>query len=540
MSKRYHIKRVAAGMLAAMITVTSAAAIVSAAESGDQTVYVITDAAGAVTKVIGAESEEPAVIPVDIRATYELDGEKVTPEQLAEKSGHVIIRVEYDNHTEAPFAVLTGMLLDNSAFSNVEISGGKLLEVGGRMIAVGLVFPGLHDMLDPEDSLFSEENALDIPEELVIEADVTDFKLDIAYSIALSGLLGGFDDSKLDPLDELTDFADPLKTAMEDILDGVQDLYDGAGSLQDGLAEIASHNTELTDGAAQVFDSLLAMVQEQIEAAGQEIAPLTIENYSDVLDELIELDIEGLAREQVEAQVEAMGDTLYAAYLESQQEDILVAYLQENAEDICKTYILSQIPEEQAALLPEAQLEAAVSMQLMALSEEERMQILEGARLQLTDDQIAQIMDGAAATLTQEQKEQIREGAVEQGMESEEVQALIEEAKMQAASLQSAEEQLDSYMEFYAGLVSYTEGVRSAAEGAGELETGAKALQDGLTQFDEEGIETITEAVENKLQPILDNVRDIIQKDRDYHYEETADGSVKFIYKMGSIEGPSE
>ena len=540
MSKCYHIKRAAAGTLAAVITAVSAVTTVCAAAPEDQTVYVITDATGAVTKVIGSESEEAAKLPVDIRVSYELDGEESAPEELAGKSGHVIIRLEYDNHAAAPFAVMTGLLLDDSVFSNVEISGGKLLEEGGRMMAVGLVFPGLQDMLDPDDSLFSGENVLDIPEELAIEADVTDFKLDIAYSIVLSGLLGGFDDSKLDPLEELTDSADQLRTAMGDILAGAQELSDGVGTLREGLSEIVSHNTELTEGAEQVFDALLSTVQEQIEAAGQKIAPLTIDNYGDVLDSLMDVDIEEQAREQVEAQIDAMGDALYTTYLEGQQEDILAAYLQEQAGDICKTYILSQIPEEQAALLPEAQLEAAVSMQMMALSEEEKGQILEGARQQLTDEQIAQILEGAAATLTQEQKELIREGAVEQGMESEEVQTLIEEAKMQAASLQSAKEQLDSYMEFYKGIVSYTEGVQSATEGAGELETGAEALKEGLTQFDEEGVETITDAVENKLQVLLDHVRTIIQQDRDYHYEETSDGSVKFIYKMGSVEKTSE
>ena len=133
-----------------------------------------------------------------------------------------------------------------------------------------------------------------------------------------------------------------------------------------------------------------------------------------------------------------------------------------------------------------------------------------------------------------------REGAVEQGMESEEVQLQIQAAQQQAAPVQAALEQLDQYQTFYAGLISYTQGVQTAADGAETLDTGALSLKNGLTSFDTLGIQVLTDTVENKLQPLLDKGYELLEEDRNYHYQEETEGSVKFIYKMEAIGGLSE
>lgn len=525
---RYYTKKAAAGILAASMTMILAAVTVMAQEPEDKTIYLITDAQGTVEQVIdpaGEEDAEVSDVPVQIQTTYELDGKEVLPEELAGQSGHLVIRMEYENASEDPYAVMTGMVLDEDKFSEVAVTNGKLLSDGSRMTVVGLAFPGLKEALD------LEEDSTLIPQDLVVEADVQDFALELVYTVAFSGTPDIFDDAVWDSLDEMTDSVTELGDAMTDILSGAQDLSDGAGTLSSGLSDITSHNKELTDGAAQVFDALLATVQTQVEAAGVEIAPLTIENYQDVLEDFCEEGIEEQAREQVEAQVDAMGDAVYTAYLESQKDTILAAYVQENADDICKSFLLTQVPADQAAQMTEEQLDAALTAQLETLAEEEKEQILQGAQAQMTEDQIAQILQGAAATLTQEQKDQIREGAIEQGMASEDVQARIAAAKQQAAPLQAALDQLNSYQEFYTGLVSYTDGVQTAADGADDLSTGADTLKDGLNQFDEEGVQVLTDAVQNKLQPVLDYF---------HNGADSKEGTVKYIYKMKAIEAPSE
>ena len=64
-------------------------------------------------------------LPVTMSVTYYLDGEEMSPEEIAGKSGEVTIRYDFENHMEqevelngekvslhVPFAVVTGWLLD--------------------------------------------------------------------------------------------------------------------------------------------------------------------------------------------------------------------------------------------------------------------------------------------------------------------------------------------------------------------------------------------------------------------------------------------
>jgi len=95
-------------------------------------------------------------LPVDVAVTYLLDGRTVTPEELAGKSGRVTIRFDYTNRQfemmdvggkqekiYVPFAMLTGMVLDNDRFTNVEVSSGKVFSDGNRTVVMGLALPGL-------------------------------------------------------------------------------------------------------------------------------------------------------------------------------------------------------------------------------------------------------------------------------------------------------------------------------------------------------------------------------------------------------------
>ena len=59
-------------------------------------------------------------LPIEMKMTYYLDGEEITPEELAGKSGKVTIRADYTNKEKAengvyvPFAAVTGMMLNLS------------------------------------------------------------------------------------------------------------------------------------------------------------------------------------------------------------------------------------------------------------------------------------------------------------------------------------------------------------------------------------------------------------------------------------------
>lgn len=275
-------------------------------------------------------------LPVEMQVSYQLDGQAVSPQELAGKSGRVVIRFDYVNRqyeeveiggkTEkiyVPFAMLTGMLLDNDIFTNVEVSSGRVYSDGSRTTVIGLAFPGLGENLD------MDPEKLDIPNYVEITADVENFELANTVTIASSGLFSELDTEKLEgtgdlegSLDELTDAmdqlmdgssrlydglcglleksgplvdginqlaagAEALQKGAGDLQDGVSQLHGGAAQLQTGLEALSANNTQLQGGARQVFETLLASGGKQLAAAGLEVPALTVENYGQVLDGVI-------------------------------------------------------------------------------------------------------------------------------------------------------------------------------------------------------------------------------------------------------------
>lgn len=274
-------------------------------------------------------------LPVGLTVRYTLNGKAVSPEQLKGQSGKVTIRFDYENRQYetvqingqnqriyVPFAMLTGMILDNDTFCNVTVSNGKLVNDGDRTVVVGLAFPGL------QENLNLSRDQLSIPSSVEITADVTDFSLGMTVTLACNDLfsqLGDVDLGSLDAagsLNKLTDAMDQLLNGSSALYDGLTTLLDksgelaagveelaqgaaaikaGADSLDEGAAELkagladlseglnklSANSAALNGGAEQVFNSLLETATAQIRAKGLTVPDLTIENYAEELNKLI-------------------------------------------------------------------------------------------------------------------------------------------------------------------------------------------------------------------------------------------------------------
>lgn len=274
-------------------------------------------------------------LPVGLSVRYYLDGKSVSPEELKGKSGKVTIRFDYENRQYetvqingvnqriyVPFAMLTGMILDNDTFQNVKITNGKLVNDGDRTVVVGLAFPGL------QENLNLSRDDLSIPDSVEITADVTNFSLGMTVTLACNDLFSQLGDVDLTSLDS-TSALDQLTGAMDQLLSGSSALYeglstlldksgelvsgveelaqgaaaiksgadsvdDGAAQLKAGLADLSSglntlsaNSESLNSGAKQVFNSLLETAATQIRAKGLNVPDLTIENYAEELNTLI-------------------------------------------------------------------------------------------------------------------------------------------------------------------------------------------------------------------------------------------------------------
>ena len=332
MKKSKLTKILAVVLVLAMSFAFTAAAKPVSADPGDSTVYVMTDAAGKAEKLIVTDAVASAlekrqgkgliitnsdgteldlgnhddIMPINVSISYTLNGKKISPKKLAGKSGHVTIRYDYENlcKTKAmiggkeeeifvPFAVATGLVVDNENFKNIEVSSGKVISDGSRSIIGGVALPGL------QSNLNIGKDIIELPEYVEISADVTDFKLDMSLSLVTNDIFDG-QDLSLDTA-ELETMVNQLRNAMNMLIDGAAQLYDGidllskkSGELVDGVSqlhsgmqELDSHSAELVGGVDAGFDSILNMGTNVIIKLGLSSTALTRDNYRQVLQDLI-------------------------------------------------------------------------------------------------------------------------------------------------------------------------------------------------------------------------------------------------------------
>ncbi len=436
-------------------------------------------------------------LPVSVTVSYTLDGQPITPANLAGKSGKVTIRFDYANKQYelvdiggkqekiyVPFAMLTGLLLDNDVFTNVSVSNGKIINDGDRTVVAGLAFPGL------QDSLGLDRDTIDLPEYVEITADTKDFALETTVTLAANELFNdaaseaeghdslGYLDGKLDELtdamaqlidgssrlydglctlldsseqlvssiDQLAAGAAQLKQGAGDLSQGAAQLQTGAMTLSQGLDQLAQSNDTLNGGAVQVFQSLLATANSQLKAAGIQAPELTVENYAQVLEGIIASAGGSPAGQQVAA-LKASLDSYNGFY----------------------------------------------------------------AGLQSYTAGVAQSAAGA--------------GDLSTGIGS---------LKSGADSLSAGAGQL------YDGILAMQGSAPALIDGVTRLRDGAMELTDGLKEFDEQGVQKLVDAFDGNLGGLMDRVdalRDVSKRYNSFSgISGDMDGQVKFIWRTEAVE----
>lgn len=529
-------------------------------------------------------------LPVNLSVSYKLDGKTISPDELAGKSGKVTIRFDYKNNQYeivkingrdekiyVPFVMLTGMVLDNNNFKNIEVSNGKIVNDGDRTAVIGFALPGL------QENLALDKEKFEIPSYVEITADVTDFSLGMTVTVA-ANVLNDIDTEKINPEQDLTDSINELKDAMSRLLDGSSALYDGLCTLLDksgelvkgidqladgaaklktgassldegakklsdgvsalstGLDTLSANNDKLNSGAKQVFEGLLSTAEQQLKAAGFSVPELTIDNYSSVLNGILDsLDADKLynqaytqvksaveenrdyiksqvtdaVRSEVEAGVtSAVREQVKAQVTEAVKEQTTVQVTEtvlENVEaQVIKTAtgmdkisydaavsaglvdmatrnaINSAVNEKMASAEVKALIESNVNTQMkikeitaiISQKTEEQMGTEKVKNLIKSNTDLKMAEDDIKALIEQNTESQI-EKIVTEKLESEEVKSKLAAAAEGAKAISSLKASLDDYNIFYLGLKNYTAGVAQAADGASSLKNGAGELKTG-------------------------------------------------------------
>ena len=499
-------------------------------------------------------------LPVGLSVRYYLDGKSISPEELKGKSGKVTIRFDYENRQYetvqingvnqriyVPFAMLTGMILDNDTFQNVQITNGKLVNDGDRTVVVGLAFPGL------QENLNLSRDDLSIPDSVEITADVTNFSLGMTVTLACNDLFSQLGDVDLTSLDS-TSALDQLTGAMDQLLSGSSALYeglstlldksgelvsgveelaqgaaaiksgadsvdDGAAQLKAGLADLSSglntlsaNSEALNSGAKQVFNSLLETAATQIRAKGLNVPDLTIENYAEELNALIksldETTVYETALKQVTDAVEAQRpvitqkvteavrqqvETKVAAAVRQQVTEKVTAAVQQQVTATVTDTVQQQVAEQviqAAANMSKADYDAAVAAGIIPQQTQDAVNAAiqaqmgsEAVQATITENTDAQMQTEAIQATIQQQTELQVQKAISENMASDAVQSQLKKASEGAQALIALKASLDDYNTFYLGLLTYTGGVDDAAAGANALYAGADQLKDGTAQL---------------------------------------------------------
>lgn len=479
-------------------------------------------------------------LPVNMSVTYKLDGKNVSAEEIAGKSGKVTIRFDYKNNQYqkvsidgkeekiyVPFAMLTGIILNNDVFTNVSVSNGKLINDGDKTIVAGIAFPGL------QDSLALSEEKLEIPDYVEISADVKNFSMTSTVTVATNEVFNKIDTKSLDSVDELTKAVGQMTSAMNELMDGSSKLYagistlleksgeliagidklaagaeqlkagveqvkvgaeqantgaiqvnagaesvaEGASQLQtgtsalsEGLNTLSANNDTLNGGAKQVFETLLVTAQGQLTASGLTVPQLTTDNYSDVLN--------GVA-----------------------------AMLNANGAGESANTVLS-----------------------LKASLDSYNTFYKGLAAYTAG--VAEAASGAA---------QLNAGATQLNAGAMQLSAGTAQLSAGTASLKEGTSQL--YVgadELCSGILTLKNGAPALTDGIKQLQSGSMQLSEGLKEFNEKGIKNLADYVNGDIDGLVTRVKAIADISKSYSsfsgISEDMDGEVKFIYRTDSVK----
>lgn len=198
-------------------------------------------------------------LPVDVKVSYYLDGQRKTAKEIAGKSGNITIRFDYDVKKEEvangktykhPYTMASGLILDNAHFSDVKVSGGKAVDNGNQTIAFGVAFPSMNE------NLGIDRSKMNIPSFVEISAYTDKFEIAGTYTIALSGLFNDIDTTEVsgatEKIQELKNGLNLLSDSSNKLLKGADDLSAGATEFDKGMVAFVLGVNKLQDGSGQL------------------------------------------------------------------------------------------------------------------------------------------------------------------------------------------------------------------------------------------------------------------------------------------------
>lgn len=198
-------------------------------------------------------------LPIECKIKYELNGNEVSANEIAGKSGKVKIILEYTNndiHTVTingkqetlytPFVVVCGTIINNEKNKNITITNDKLIDDGSKTIALGIATPGL------QESLNLSKSTIDIPSSIELTMEATDFELGSMITYITPKILKDEDLNIFNKIDDIFSQINTLQSSSHQLVEGANTLKEGASTYSEKSAEFNSAVKQISDGISYV------------------------------------------------------------------------------------------------------------------------------------------------------------------------------------------------------------------------------------------------------------------------------------------------
>lgn len=536
-------------------------------------------------------------LPIACDVSYFLDGNEISAQDLAGKSGKVKVKLSYQNQDAhvvsingkeetlyTPFVVVAGTILDNTTHRNIEITNGKVIDDGTKTMVIGLCLPGL------QDSLGVSADTLLMPNCIEISMDATDFELNSIATFVTPKLIEDTDLSLFDELDRIYDKVRLLEASSKQLVDGANSLRDGASTyhekssafynvmnqfssgvsdanasyskinsgidtLQQGSASLESGAKTISDGTKavssnlQVLDSKLGDLQSGIKSlqAGEkqladglnlivsEVNKVAIPDYSAKIADLEKLvNANTSTKEALKASNASLNTQLKNATDESIKAT-LKAQIEANESLISLLDTNTKATNSTIAMLKSTDTSTMKELQNGLNGLKKGLSDLQAGTQDLYDGSSA--LKGATNTLSTKTNE-LYEGSKSLYEGSLKVSEGTKTLRSGSKQMKNGLNTLDVSSQ------QLTQANSQLVDGANSLSSGATSLANGMNQFDKEGIQTICHYLNGDLKDVSTRLELLQDLSEQYSHftmlQDGCKGNVKFIMMMDSIKRSDE
>ncbi len=517
-------------------------------------------------KDIYYQGESQKDLPIACDVKYQLDGKEVKAEELLGKSGHVKITIQYTNKEEhmvningnqqkmyTPFVVVAGTVLQNDKNKNIEISNGKVINDGSKAMVMGMALPGL------QESLNVKKADIEIPNDIEISMDATDFELGNVITFVTPKVLEEKDLSIFDELDKIYNQVNTLQTASNQIQEGSQTLAEGTNQLASGTKELKEGTNVAYSGAKQIQtevtkatnqlanDKSEALDKNTLNAIGEKAKQTA--TLSDAQKAQIGNQAQTTAMQTIQNQKKAIGEKAATqatnqvgiiTLTQAQKQQIMASVkkgLEANAN-------YKALPAEQKAMVLQFSQNSAITA-----AETTVKQTATQVAKQVANQTAQSVAEQVAANVANQTAQTVAQTTATQVAQTTSTTTAKQVANQVKATAQSkVVSQMNTLgqglNQLTDGLNSLNDGANTLDSGASELHQGADTLAQGVKTFNEEGIKKICNYVNGDLKDITERVEKLAELSKDYDnftmLNGENSGNVKFIMIMDAIKKQEE